>query len=123
MINNTGGGTGNAIEMGLGFAMANKMANDMDKPALASAPANALPTPPPLPDTNWHVAIDRKSVGPLDLSALQQLASKHQITPGTLAWIDGMKQWESIEHIKALEGLFDDDASESTTPPKLPSNT
>ena len=121
MQNNTGGGTGNAIEMGLGFAMANKMAHDMDKPTLASptASTHALPTPPPLPDTNWHVAIDRKSVGPLDLSALQQLASKHQISPGTLAWIDGMKKWESIEHIKALDGLFDDDTGTST-PPKLP---
>jgi len=121
MQNNTGGGAGNAIEMGLGFAMANKMAHDMDSPSLAS-PANTLPIPPPLPDTNWHVAIDRKTVGPMDLSALQQLASKRQISPGTLAWIDGMKQWEPIEQIKALDGLFQEADDATNTPPKLPNS-
>jgi len=132
MINNTGGGgTGNAIEMGLGFAMANKMAHDFDKPALGSAATsqtsasqtiNTIPSPPPLPDTNWHVAIDRKTVGPLDLSQLQQLASNRQISPGSLAWIDGMNERQSIESIKALEGLFDDANSSASTPPKLPDN-
>ena len=123
MTNNTGGGTGNAIEMGLGFAMANKMANEMDKPSLTSptvSPTTSLPAPPPLPDTNWHVAIDRKTVGPLDLSQLQQLASNRQISQGTLAWIDGMKEWQSIETIKALDGLFEDAGSSTATPPKLP---
>ena len=89
MQNGTGGGTGSAIEMGLGFAMANKMAHDMSTPQLDQQ-TTSLPAPPPLPDTNWHVAIDRKSMGPYDLTTLQQLASNHQITPGTLAWIDGM---------------------------------
>ena len=110
-------GTGNAIEMGLGFAMANKMASDMTTPQIANQTVNALPAPPPLPDTNWHVAIDRKSVGPLNLSELQQLASKRQISSGTLAWIDGMKEWQAIENIEALNGLFDNDAS---APPALP---
>ena len=107
------------------------MPHDFDKPALGSAATsqtsasqttNTIPSPPPLPDTNWHVAIDRKTVGPLDLSQLQQLASNHQISPGSLAWIDGMKEWQSIESIKALEGLFDDADSSASTPPKLPDN-
>jgi len=112
-------GTGSAIEMGLGFAMANKMANDMNPPQLnhGGQPSNPPSIPPPLPDTNWHVAIDRKSMGPYDLTTLQKLASNHQITPGTLAWIDGMETWESIESITALNGLFDD---ETQTPPTLP---
>jgi len=56
-------------------------------------------------------------MGPYDLTTLQQLASNHQITPGTLAWIDGMSAWESIENIQALNGLFDE---ENSTPPPLP---
>ncbi|MGK0270243.1 MAG: membrane protease subunit (stomatin/prohibitin family) [Cocleimonas sp.] len=119
---NSGGGAGSAIEMGLGFAMANKMTNDMS----SSQPQNNSPTvvamspaatPPPLPDTNWHVAIDRKSMGPYDLSTLQELASNRQISPGTLAWIDGMSTWEAIESIESLNGLFED---EQGTPPGLP---
>lgn len=124
-LGNNGGGAGSAIEMGLGFAMANKMTHEMAAPQantssnptiVAMAPAAA--TPPPLPDTNWHVAIDRKSMGPYDLSTLQELASARQITPGTLAWIDGMSSWEAIENIDSLTGLFDEDDSNST-PPRL----
>ena len=115
-------GAGSAIEMGLGFAMANKMALDMAQPqkdSIATTSA-ALPlSPPPLPDTNWHVAIDRKTMGPYDLDTLQQLANSRQITPGTLAWIDGMKNWASIEKIEALNGLFDD---ETNTPPAFPNS-
>ena len=117
MQNGSSGGAGSAIEMGLGFAMANKMAQDMNTTPQPNQPTSALPAPPPLPDTNWHVAIDRKSMGPYDLTTLQQLASNHQITPGTLAWIDGMAAWEPIESIEALKGLFDE---ESPTPPPLP---
>ena len=118
MQNGTGsGGAGSAIEMGLGFAMANKMANELP---ITNQPAqtNTLATPPPLPDTNWHVAIDGKTMGPYNLSQLQQFATNRQVSPGSLAWIDGMKNWESIEKITALDGLFDND--EPTTPPPLP---
>jgi len=118
------GGAGSAIEMGLGFAMANKMAHEMvpmspqqqtNPTVVAVTPAAT--TPPPLPDTNWHVAIDRKSMGPYNLNTLQELANSRQITPGTLAWIDGMSTWEAIDNIKSLTGLFDDD---DAIPPSLP---
>ena len=81
--------------------------------------AHPAPAPPPLPDTNWHVAIDRKAAGPFDLTELQQLATNRQISPGTLAWIDGMEEWKSIESIPALEGLFEEDKAE---PPELPNS-
>lgn len=103
-------GTGSAIEMGLGFAMANKMANEMNTQTTpAIAPAEKASLPPPLPDTNWHVAIDRKAMGPYDLTELQQLASSRQISPASLAWIDGMDNWEAIEKIEALNGLFEEE--------------
>ncbi len=120
MQQGTGSGTSNAIEMGLGFAMANKMAHEMTQPQItapSAAPATLPVAPPPLPDTNWHVAIDGKAMGPFDLNKLQQLASGRQITPGTLAWIDGMKSWKAIENIKELSGLFVD---ETDIPPALP---
>jgi len=101
-IQNGNTGTANAaIEMGLGFAMANKMTHEMASPALSSPPPIVSPpapvAPPPLPDTNWHVAIDRQTKGPYTLNTLQELANTRQITPGTLAWIDGMDNWEAID--------------------------
>jgi len=118
MQNGSNSGTGSAIEMGLGFAMANKMANDMTSPAFqTSQDAAPVQAPPPLPDTNWHVSIDRESKGPYNLSELEQLASSKQISQGTLAWIDGMKTWESIENIEALNGLFETDTA---SPPPIP---
>ncbi len=123
-LENKGGSAGSAIEMGLGFAMANKMTHDMsaqpqvvNPTAAVAAPSAAAP--PPLPDTNWHVAIDRQSMGPYDLNRLQEMANSHQITPGTLAWIDGMATWKAIQDIDALEGLFDDDDAQ---PPRLPNS-
>jgi hypothetical protein len=59
-------------------------------------------------------------MGPYNLSQLRQLASRKQISPGSLAWIDGMASWESIEKITALEGLFDDEDASTATPPPLP---
>ena len=115
--NGVSGGMGSAIEMGLGFAMANKMAQDMNTPQSQTTPPVVVSAPPPLPDTNWYVAMDRQSKGPFDLTQLQELASKRLITPGTLAWIDGMEDWKSIENIAALDGLFEE---EEATPPKLP---
>ncbi len=123
MQNGSGSGAGSAVEMGIGFAMANKMANNMNTPEAPEATPNATkmaptaPLPPPLPDTNWYVAIDRKAAGPFDLTGLQQLATNKQISPATLAWIDGMKEWQSIESLATLKGLFDDD---TTVPPVLP---
>ncbi len=123
-LENKGGGAGSAIEMGLGFAMANKMTHDMaTQPQVANptvvAMAPSVSTPPPLPDTNWHVAIDRQSMGPYDLNTLQELANSRQITPGTLAWIDGMASWQAIQDIESLNGLFEDDDAQ---PPRLPNS-
>jgi len=123
-LENKGGSAGSAIEMGLGFAMANKMTHDMsaqpqvvNPSSVAMAPAASVP--PPLPDTNWHVAIDRQSLGPYDLNTLQELANSRQITPGTLAWIDGMAGWQAIQDIDSLDGLFEDEGAE---PPRLPNS-
>ena len=118
MQSGNAGNAGSAVEMGLGFAMANKMANDMSAPAPSQADTTAAAiAPPPLPDTNWHVAIDRKSMGPYDLTQLQELAINRQISPATLAWIDGMENWQAIEEIDALTGLFENDEN---NPPPLP---
>jgi len=126
-LGNNGGGAGSAIEMGLGFAMANKMTHEMAAPQQSPQGGSpsvvtmtaAASTPPPLPDTNWHVAIDRQSMGPYDLSTLQELAINRQISPATLAWIDGMATWEAIENIDSLNGLF---AEDDSIPPRLPNS-
>lgn len=114
-IGNSGGATGSnpAMEMGLGLAMANKMAEVLNKPTQAPAAA-----PPPLPDTNWHVAQGQTSSGPHNLQQLQQMVRSGTLTPATLVWQTGMANWQAASEITALASLF-----AAQTPPPLPPAT
>ncbi|WMP17805.1 SPFH domain-containing protein [Thiothrix lacustris] len=101
------GGSNSALDMGMGFAVANKMAEALNKPAAA--------TPPPLPDSGWHVAIGQESRGPLGLQQLQQMAQNGQLTATTLVWQAGMANWQAAGQTSALSGLF-----AGQTPPPIP---
>lgn len=104
------GGSNSALDMGMGFAVANKMAEVLNKPAAA--------TPPPLPDTGWHVAIGQESSGPVGIPQLQQMAQNGQLTAATLVWQAGMANWQAAGETAALRGLF---AGQATPPPLPPS--
>jgi membrane protease subunit (stomatin/prohibitin family) len=103
------GSSNSALDMGMGFAVANKMAEALNKPS-ASAP-----TPPPLPDTNWHVANGQTTSGPHPMQQLQQMVQAGALTTETLVWQTGMVSWQAAGTISALSGLF-----AGQTPPPLP---
>lgn len=101
------GGSNSALDMGMGFAVANKMAEVLNKPS--------APVPPPLPDTSWHVAVGQESKGPYTLAQLQQMARGGQLTAATLVWQAGMANWQAAGATTALSGLF-----AGQTPPPIP---
>lgn len=127
MASGNASSAGSAVEMGMGFAMANKMAKDMDTPALANKDASAnkntptltngtSSTPPPLPNNHWHVAIDGQASGPHTLDDIKKLVGNKQLHAKSLAWKEGMSDWQSAEDIDALKDLV----AKASTPPSLP---
>ncbi|OQX02519.1 MAG: antifreeze protein [Thiothrix lacustris] len=106
------GGSNSALDMGMGFAVANKMAEVLNKPA-----------PPPLPDTGWHVALGQESRGPLGLAQLQQMVQNGQMTAATLVWQAGMANWQAAGETTALSGLFATQAPPPIPPSAPPQST
>ncbi|MBJ6611294.1 MAG: SPFH domain-containing protein [Candidatus Thiothrix moscowensis] len=110
-----GNGTSNsALDMGMGFAVANKMAEVLNKPAAA--------VPPPIPDSNWHVAVGQEASGPFGLQQLQHMVQSGQLTATTLVWQTGMASWQAAGEMAALQGLFSRQAP-PPIPPAVPSQS
>ncbi len=90
---NEGGGMGDAMGLGAGFAMANQMAQAMGPGAAGQG------GPPPVPGavTYW-VAKDGQKSGPHSMEELSAMAGRGELMPDTLVWKDGMASW-----VKAME--------------------
>ncbi len=109
----SGGSASGAMDMGMGFAMANKMADSLNTPSSSSMennktdePSSAAP-PPPLPSqTLWHVAIDDKATGPHDADTIRDLISKGTLTTESLVWTEGMKDWEPAKDVEDIKKLI-----------------
>ncbi|MEZ5535944.1 MAG: SPFH domain-containing protein [Thiolinea sp.] len=118
-----GKGDGNSgMDMGMGFAMANKMADTLQSPSDSAAqqPAQgsgASQTPPPLPQNNWHVAINNESSGPHSMSELSEMIKAGKINAATLVWKPGMENWQAAAEISELSELIS-----PQTPPPLPNS-
>ena len=115
---NPGGGS-EAMNMGLGLAMAQRLSETLARPAPAAPPASpaspAPASPPPLPTaTRYFVAIDNQQTGPFGLDELQQQARDGQLTRATLVWTQGMANWTPADEVTELSGLF------AHLPPPLP---
>ena len=122
-----GSGTvSSAMDMGMGFAMANKMADSLSTPSTnttplesnKAAPASTTPPPvttapappPPLPaaaaEVTWHVAVDENPTGPHDIAAIKALVGKGDINATTLVWSEGMEDWQEAKTVSAIAKLI-----------------
>jgi membrane protease subunit (stomatin/prohibitin family) len=116
---NPGGGS-EAMNMGLGLAMAQRLSETLARPAQPTAPApqpsTAAPaTPPPLPGANrYFVAVNNQQTGPFGLDELQQQVQGGQLTRATLVWTQGMAKWTAAGEVAELNALF------ANLPPPLP---
>jgi membrane protease subunit (stomatin/prohibitin family) len=113
------GQVSSAMDMGMGFAMANKMADSLNTPSKSStstespppaATTSAASPPPPLPTTTpevvWHVAVNEQPTGPHDLSAIKALIGKGDLNAATLVWSEGMKDWQEASSIDEIAKLI-----------------
>jgi membrane protease subunit (stomatin/prohibitin family) len=106
-----GGSTaGDAMSMGMGFAMAQQMAANLG--AHNTAPV----APPPIPKAQtYHVVIGGTSKGPLTLEQIKTAIHSSEVNGETLCWREGMNGWERADSLDDLKHLF------SSTPPPIPS--
>lgn len=107
------GSSGSGVmDMGVGFAMANKMADSLTTPDNGSSMKDPLkPTlsPPPLPSTKteqWYVAIDDEPTGPHSIEELKLLISDKNLSSSSLVWAEGMDDWTIAKEIKQINQLI-----------------
>ncbi len=111
---NKPGGGSEALNMGLGLAMAQRLNETLARPASPASSAPA-PTPPPLPANNrYFVATNNQQTGPFGMDELQRQAQNGQLTRTSLVWTEGMASWTPASEVMELTKLF------AGMPPPLP---
>ena len=96
-----GGGlnpAGMMVGMGIGGAMGNQIGGMM-----GNLNQN---TPPQVPTTVFHIAINGQKSGPFTVEQLKQLVLNGQFTNNYHAWKEGMASWELANNIPEIAVLF-----------------
>ncbi|MDN4174192.1 SPFH domain-containing protein [Nocardioides sp. SOB77] len=106
-----GSGAGMVIGMGLGQTAAGAAQGAAAGAAQAPAVGGA---PPPLPGTQWYVALDGQQAGPFAAASLPEKVGAGRMGADTLVWRDGMAAWQPAGEVPDLAHLF------AATPPPLP---
>ncbi|MBS1222954.1 MAG: putative virion core protein (Lumpy skin disease virus)-like protein [Proteobacteria bacterium] len=112
---NPGGGS-EALNMGLGLAMAQRLNETLARPPQPSPASQTAPMPPPpLPGAKpYFVALNGQQAGPFAMEELQRQAQSGQLNRATLVWAQGMANWTQAGEVAELNALF------ANLPPPLP---
>lgn len=114
-----GSAMGDMMQMGMGVAMASRIAGTMAGAAAPQTPPGPQATdgaaPPPLPTeaAMYHVDGGGQPSGPFTLDQVRAGVANGQITAATLVWTQGMAGWSPAQTVPALRPLF-------ATPPPMP---
>ena len=111
--NPSGGGAAEGMGLGMGFAMAGRMMQS----AAETAPAGAMPAPPPPASPTWYVAVGGQSQGPFTAPQIAQGVASGQVSGGTMVWCSGMPSWSPAGNVPAFASLF---AASPPPPPPPP---
>ena len=120
-MGNMGGGGGGTNPAGLmtgmmvGGSLGQQMAGMMQ--GMGQQMQNAMNTPPPVPNVQYHVSVNGAHMGPFNMQQLQQMAQNGQLTPQTYVWKPGMAAWEFACNVPEVASLF---AAPGTPPPPPP---
>lgn len=117
-MGNIGGGgsmnpAGIMTGMMMGGAMGRQMMNMMNQ--MGGQVQQSMNTPPPMPTSQYYIAVNGQQSGPFTIPQLQQLVQQGQINASTLAWKQGMAQWAAAGTVDELAQLF-----VVATPPPMP---
>lgn len=94
--------------MALGGAVGQNIAGTMNSAmsGMAQQPS-ACTVPPPVPTSEYHVAVNGQPTGPFDIATLTRMAASGQFTKSTLVWKVGMANWEKAETVEELKGVLE----------------
>ena len=116
------GGDGNGVNpaaimtgLAMGGAMGGQMAGMMNQ--MGQNLNQAMNTPPPPPQVQYHVSVNGQSAGPFNLQQLQQTVQTGQLTRATYVWKNGMQNWELAGNVQELSMLF---GAVPPPPPPMP---
>lgn len=115
-VNLGGGGmnpAGMMTGMMLGGAMGNQMAGMMNQ--MGGQMYQSMQAPPPMPTSQYYVAVNGQQSGPYGVQQLQQFAAQGLFTAQSLVWKQGMAGWEQACNVAELAQLF-----MAATPPPMP---
>ena len=114
-----GGGGSNPAGMMTGMMMGGAMGQQMAGMvnSMGQQMQNAMNTPPPIPNVQYHVSVNGMQMGPFNMQQLQQMAQSGQLTPQTYVWKQGMANWDFVCNIPELASLF---TAPGTPPPPPP---
>lgn len=105
--------------MMMGGAMGQQMAGMMNN--IGQNMQQAMNTPPPMPNVQYHVSVNGAQAGPFNMQQLAQMAQNGQLTKQTYVWKQGMANWEFAGNVPELESLFAPPVPSSMPPPPPPS--
>jgi membrane protease subunit (stomatin/prohibitin family) len=105
-----GSGASDMIGMGLGFAMADKLARNFEKQQ-TSKEKSYIPEPF---EKMYYYAKDQEPKGPFNIDEIEEMVKERKIDSSTLMWSTGMEKWTKAKDIEEIETLFN-----YLTPPPL----
>lgn len=106
--------TGIMTGMMMGGALGTQMSNMMNQ--MGQSMNAQMQVPPPIPTTQYYVAVGGNQSGPYSVEQLRQLVATGGLTPNTLVWTNGMATWVAARDVETLASLF----TPSITPPPIP---
>lgn len=105
--------------MAIGGAMGNQMAGMVNQ--VGQTLSQPSMTPPPIPQSQYHVSVNGQNSGPFGIPQLQELIRNGQLNPQTYIWKAGMAGWELAGNVTDVAALFNVNTPPPPPPPFTPS--
>ncbi|MEM7796978.1 MAG: SPFH domain-containing protein [Cyanobacteria bacterium P01_C01_bin.118] len=100
------GGASPGLDLGVGIAMGQQIANAMNpavaSPAPPTSPVPAAAPPPPMPAAAWYVTRDGQNFGPYP----QEQLLANGLTAQSNVWKQGMAGWQPANTVPELQSLL-----------------
>lgn len=92
--------------MAVGGAVGQNIAGAMNNMMSGNSQQQSVVSPPPIPTTAYHIAVNGQASGPYDRNTLTQMSLSGQFLSSTLVWKPGMPEWMRADTVDDLKELF-----------------